>query len=315
MRLRRGRFVIAGMGLVATTAAAATLLASSAAGAGPTASLRVQVAPGAISQGQPALAIGTFTNNRSFTLSHVSITFTFPAPVAVTAPGCTPSSGTTGTVSCPLGQAGGGAAVRAIVSFVASTPSGSFQVGGRGAWGLGNDAVTATSTPAQIFATSDPTHASACATGPGSLDAELNGQGTELPSLPVADPSLGLPCTPLAVGVLPRPVNSTFGTDIASVDLPRLKTPAEVKLTFRDGELPGSPANPNPLRELSNTMDPNLATSIVVPACQNGGKTIPSGFDACIIGTVPDDPDGDADAGVITLRVQGSGFGDPRFVG
>jgi hypothetical protein len=307
--------VLRDKGLVVVAAAlVAAVAAARGTGAPPSQSLTVQVAPGTISGGQPALAVATFTNNRAFVLKKVVVTFSFPVSVAVTAPGCTPASGPASTVACSLGQVGIGGTAKAVVTFVAPGSAGSFQVGGHAAWGAGADFVNAQSQVAQIFAATDPTHVGTCTTGAGNLDAELNGQGTELTRLPAADPSLGLPCTPVAVGVEPRPSTVGFGTDIAIVDIPRLREPATVDLTFRDGELPGTPANPNQLREIPDPTNLNPATFFVVPRCQSG-NVIPAGFDSCVVGVFPQDPDGDADAGIITLRVQGTGLGDPRYVG
>ena len=173
---------------------------------------------------------------------------------------------------------------------------------------------------------------------------------TQLPSPPKIDPSLGLPCTPLSVGVGPNPGGGA-NTDVAIVDVPQLTTPATVVLTFPDEALPNeglekpgqywisnlppgsvpSDDNPNNLTEFYPG-DPGLG-SHQVQAC-NAGPTIPAGQDSCIVSVLatysgnattgyteasgdPSDPVevADFDEGTITLLVQGSGLGDPAYVG
>jgi hypothetical protein len=300
----KGRTALRAAGVTLAAAIGAAVVAVGTATAASPA-LTVQAAPGTITVGQPALAIATLTNG-SIALTGVTIKFTFPLGVAVTAPGCSPESGVTSSVTCGVGKLAANAAVTKFVKFVAPNVS-SLQVGGTATWSPHSTA-SATSNVARVFPADDPSHTGTCTTGHGSLDAELSGQGTEVPTVPSPDPSLHLPCTPVSVGVDPRPETSHFGTDIASVELPRLLQPATVQLTFRAGELPGTHSNPNSLREIPNLANLDPSTFIVVPLCSGG--TIPSGFDACILGVAPDSLDG----GVITLLVQGSGF-DPSFVG
>jgi hypothetical protein len=147
-----------------------------------------------------------------------------------------------------------------------------------------------------------------------------------LQSPPVADPALGLPCTPLAVGVDPKPDTGGYKTGVASVDLPKLSHPTIVKLVFANETLPDeglidnlppgkkpSFDNPNPLWRL-DPANPNVR--YVVPKCKPG-PAFPPGWRSCIIHVHAVDigPGEDTDQGWITLLVQGAGFGDPRYVG
>jgi hypothetical protein len=333
------RISIEGLRLRAFAVAAAVCaigtIAVGAVSAGTSAALTVQVLPGSLSAGQTGLAVVSLVNNGKSTLTHAVLTVTFPSAVSVTAPqGCAPATGSTSRVACSVGKLGEGTSVKRTISFDVPAGSSSLQLTAVATWnsdsrGHGEDHgfsaprgrlndgrsfLTATSAPATVFPTGDSTHVGTCATSSaGSLDAELDGQGTELPSVPTVDASLGLPCTPLALGVEPQPAGfpAGFTTDVAVVDLPLLQQPATVLLSFPDEKLPGSRDNRNPLREFPSW--PDTSVVVTVPQCQGGA--IPSGYDACIAGVTPNDPDRDADAGTMTLLVQGSGLGDPRFAG
>lgn len=327
-RFRRRSLVI---GALLTTVVAG-LIAAGTGTAGGNATLTVQIVPGTITAGQSELAIGTFTNNGPNTLTHVVVTLAFPGTVSVTAPGCTPATGSTASVACPLGSLKKGSTARAFVTFVTASLNPTFTVSGTGNWDAGtqskgggggsNGNVTATSNAALLFSAGDLTRQGNCNTTPTSIHASRDSQTTEIVNPPLVDPSLGLPCTPLAVGVDPKP--SGFTTDIAIVDVPKLSAPATVELTFRDETLPnedmadnlngGTPSheNPNNLKEF----DPaHPAVKTEVPPC--GGPGIPSGFDSCIISvhaTPEIEEPQDFDQGTITLRVQGTGL-DPAYVG
>ena len=70
--------------------------------------------------------------------------------------------------------------------------------------------------------------------------------------------------------------------------------------------------NPNPLWRF----DEKTGKRYVVPKCLPGGN-FPTGWHSCILSVVadPNDPLHDYDSGTITLKVQGQGFGDPRYIG
>ena len=106
--------------------------------------------------------------------------------------------------------------------------------------------------------------------------------------------------------------------------MPKLTHPALVKLTFANETLPDerlisnippgrTPSfdNPNPLWELDGAAPGGRK---IVPVCKPG-PTLPAGWDSCIVKVFAVDPYGDLDQGYITLLVQGSGFGDPRWAG
>jgi hypothetical protein len=313
----------------AAAISAAALVAAGVGTAGTSAALTIQVVPGSLSAEQTGLALASLTNNGPSTLTHVLVRVDFPSAVTVTAPaGCTPASGPVGSVTCSLGKLKAGTSATRAVSFGVPSGAASLQLSASATWDSesvghgssfahgrrdnGKSQLTATSSPVTVFAAGDSTHVGTCATS-GSFDAELNGQGTELPSVPATAGSLGLPCTPLALGVEPQPASfpSGFKTEIAVVDLPQLQQPATVLLSFPDENLPGSVDNLYPLREFPNW--PDTSVIVTVPQCQGGA--IPSGFDSCIASVTPNDPDEDADAGTIALLVQGSGLGDPRYAG
>ena len=80
------------------------------------------------------------------------------------------------------------------------------------------------------------------------------------------------------------------------------------------GNLDGKTAsndNPNYLQEFDAG---DSGTTHIVCGC-NTGPTIPAGQDSCITNVTASDEDGDFDAGTITLLVQGTGLGDPAYVG
>ncbi len=325
MRIRTARRVA--IAAAAALAALAVGLGLTATGeAGGNATLTVSLVPGTISVGSPALAIAKVTNNGPSTLTHVVVTLTFPASVTIDAPGCSPATGSTLGVACPLGSLKKGSVATAFVTFIASAvPQGSFTVAGAATWDAGTqskgkggskDVVSAGSNPALLF--TDAAHSGSCAVNPQALTAQFGGQTTDLPSPPVVDPALGLPCTPLAVGVESPDGFPDANTDIAIVDVPQLSTPATVVLTFPDEHLPGSGDNTNPLSEI----DPVTHGLTPVPHCASSldAWTIPTGSDSCYFAVDPSDSeedggDGDADGGTISLLVQGTGFGDPRYIG
>ena len=83
-----------------------------------------------------------------------------------------------------------------------------------------------------------------------------------------------------------------------------------IDLTFPDEQLPGSGDHPGPLKEWPNY--PDTSTDVLVPTCGAGGA-IPVGSDACIVSVDTSlDPDGDADAGTITVHAIGTA-GDGGF--
>lgn len=320
-----------GRGLRAALLAAAIgagVLASSAPAA-PSATLIVQMVPGAVSAGEPALAVATFHNVGPVTLPRARVTLHFPKGMTVvSAPNCGKVRPTTVNVVCGFGDVPSGKVAQAFVvarlsSQLQSTQSVSVAFALR--VGPGTPKPILTGASAKVLASTDAANRGSCRKLPGSLTAQFEQQVTSLPSPPIADPNLKLPCTPLAVGVNPPPGGRVYNTQLANVDVPRLAKPAIVKLFFPNETLPDEALisnlppgarpsfdNPNPLWRI----DDKTGALFVVPKCKPG-PTFPKGWHSCIISVLadPNDPAHDYDSGTITLLVQGMGFGDPRYIG
>jgi hypothetical protein len=327
MAVGKGRRGVPGVALLAAFVAAGT--AAMPAPAAPSATLTVQVVPGAVSAGQPALAVAKFRNLSHATLQDVRVTLHFPAGLSVlSASGCGSVKSSAGNVVCSFGDVAGGAGVQASVSARLAahlSQNRSIKVTFALRVGSGTTPPILTGASAKVLASTDGANRGSCLKVPQALTATFEQQITSLPSPPSADPGLKLPCTPLSVGVQPTPKGGAFKTRIASVDVPKLRKPAIVKLYFPNETLPDEawidnlPAgakpsfdNPNPLWRI----DEKTGALHVVPRCKAGG-TLPAGWQACVLRVEvdPTDPARDWDSGTITLRVQGNGLGDPRFIG
>jgi hypothetical protein len=312
--------------LLAALAVAFTVAPTAA--ASPSLTLTVQLVPATLSPGQRALAVVQLVNTGREPLSDVAVTLRLPTLLtALGAPGCKPVAGSAGVVTCSLGEVGSGSVARAlVVAQVAAHVSRQRQVTADFLLrvGSGSSQPIASAASAQVLKSTSAAGAESCLRQPRTLKATLDAQTTALPSPPVAAPSLRLPCTPLAVGVLPKPATGGFDTRVSTVELPSLKRPATVVLTFPNETLPDeqlidnlppgavpSLKNPDPLWVVSPT-DPSLRR--IVPLCP-GGPKLPGGWQSCIVSVHSNDLDGGYDAGTITLLVRGSGFGDPRYVG
>ena len=313
----------------------ATLAALSAAGvlttagtAAPSATLIVQVVPGAISAGEPALAVATFQNLTHDTLPQARVTLHFPKGLSVvSAPNCGKFTPTSQNVVCSFGNVPRGAFAHAYVMARLSsalTQNQSFRVTFALRVGPGAPQPILTGASAKVLASTDSANRGSCRKVPSSLTAVFAQQITSLPAPSTAAESLKLPCTPLAVGVNPAPPGD-YNTQLANVDVPQLSKPTIVKLFFPNETLPDEqwisnlPAgsvpsfdNPHPLWRL----DDKTGARYVVPKCLAGGE-FPKGWHSCIISVLadPNDPGHDWDSGTITLKVQGMGFGDPRYIG
>ena len=309
--------------------AAAFAVAAAPISAGPNATLTVQVVPGAVSAGQPVLAVATFRNVGAEALPDVVVDLHLPAGLSVARvpAGCRRPGGSATNVVCSFGDVprGRNAERRRQRRGEPEPPRvpASVRVSFALRVGPGRPAPILTGASARVLASSDASNRGSCDRLPSTLTATLDDQVTALPSPPVAAPSLHLPCTPLAVGVEPKPARGGFVTDVARVTVPTLERPAIVKLTFPDETLPDEkmidnlPAgavpsfqNPDPLWRL----DSKTGKRYVVPRCRRGGR-FPQGWRSCIVSVQSTDTDGDYDTGTITLRVQGAGFGDPAYVG
>jgi hypothetical protein len=313
----------------------ATLAALTAAGvlttpvtAAPSATLSVQLVPGAVSAGEPALAIATFHNASRVTLQNARVTLHFPPGLSVVSdPNCRRVAPSSPNVVCNFGDVPSGASAQANVSARLSgrlTNNRSIRVTFALRVGTGPSVPILTGASATVLASSDASNRGSCRKVPVTLTAVLSEQVTSLPSPPTAAEDLKLPCTPLAVGVNPAPPGH-YKTKLANVDLPRLSRPAIVKLFFPNETLPDerwisnlppgvkpSFDNPHPLWRL----DDKTGRLHVVPKCLPGGA-FPKGWHSCVLSVVAaaNDPAHDYDSGTITLKVQGTGFGDPKYIG
>ena len=82
-------------------AAVGALVLAGAGGAAPSATLTVQLVPGAVSAGEPALAVATFHNLAAVTLPRARVTLHFPKGLSVvSAPGCGKVTPSTVNVVC-----------------------------------------------------------------------------------------------------------------------------------------------------------------------------------------------------------------------
>lgn len=306
-----GTFVLAGRG-----------------GAAPSATLTVQLVPGAVSAGEPALAVATFHNLSPVTLSRARVTLHFPKGLSVvSAPGCGNVTAGTVNVVCSFGDVPSGASRRAYVSARLSahlSQNQAIRVTFALRVGPGTPQPIQIGASAKVLASTDSANRGNCRKVPSTLTAVFAEQVTSLPTPPPAAPGLNLPCTPLAVGVNPAPAGN-YKTKLANVDVPELTKPATVKLFFPNETLPDEkwisnlPAgvkpsfdNPHPLWRL----DDKTGALYEVPKCP-AGSGFPKGWRSCVLSVIadPNDPGHDWDSGTITLRVQGAGFGDPRYIG
>jgi hypothetical protein len=308
---------------------AAGLVAAPVGSAAANASLTVQLAPGAVSAGQPALAVATFQNVGHATLPNVVVDLRFPNGLTVPAApaGCKRANG---EIVCSLGDVASGGTRHVYVTAHVAKDLGatrSIHVTFALRVGPGLPAPILTGASAQVLASSDAANRGNCKVTPSTLVAEYKDQVTALLSPPKANPALKLPCTPLAVGVDPAPAGRGFKTKEAAVGVPNLVHPAVVKLTFPNETLPDEkweddiPAgrqpsfdNPNPLWRL----DTKSGRLYIVPRCLPG-EQFPAGWHSCVLQVHATDvsggPSDDLDQGWIKLLVQGSGFGDPRYLG
>ncbi len=323
------------MGLALTIALAATLTGSTF-GAPASVKLTVQLLPGVVSPGKQELALATFHNFSPVPLSGVVVTVHLPTGFTVADAGKCIASKTPGTVACPLGTVPAHTTTTAsVVSRAPKTISFETRVNATFALRVGtakpNPILTGTS--AKVLASNNASEQGNCARTPAPLTAVLNEQQTTLVAPSAAAASLDLLCTPLTVGVEPKPFSGSYKTQISSVGLPELSHPTVVKLTFAnetlpdekwiDDVVPGTKPpfdNPNPLWMLDAKAPGGKR---VVPQCMPG-PAFPTGWLTCVIqvhaidvptGAGATNPDNDYDQGWIKLLVQGTGFGDPRYIG
>jgi hypothetical protein len=227
--MRKKLLVISGLfGLVGTIAVAAVL---GIAGTGKAAStntcaytapgpsapncLTVGVFPGQLSPTGKGLIVAKFVNQASATATHAMITVNLPSNVTAVSPPCPvsfpPSGGT--AVTCSLGNIAGFGTAKVSVQFTTTAATSLTGISAtvsyaEGNGSNGNDTFTAQGNSISIV--NGATDAGDCtdATG-GTLTTIRGGQKTIIDSLP---PISGLPCTPIAGGVLPKDTTLMCGS-------------------------------------------------------------------------------------------------------
>jgi hypothetical protein len=330
----RAKKVFAGIALVALLAAGLT---GSTAAATPSLALTVQLVPGVVSPGKPELAIATFRNLSPVALPGVVVTVHLPRGFTVVSPGtCLIAKKSAGTIACPLGEVAAHSTITAsVISRAPKTISEETSVKATFALRVGSSKPNPilTGTSAKVLASNNNAEKGSCSVKPAPITATLNNQQTELVAPTAAAAALHLLCTPLTVGVEAKPASGVYKTQISSVGLPQLKHPTVVKLTFPNETLPDErwiddivpgtkPAfdNANPLW-MFDAKAPGGKR--VVPKC-TAAHTFPAGWLTCVLQVhaidVPSqngltDEADDYDKGWIKLLVQGTGFGDPRYIG
>ncbi len=328
------RGMLAGIALVTVLAAGLT---GSTSAATPSLALTVQLVPGVVSPGKPELALATFRNFSPVALSGVVVTVHLPQGFTVVNPGkCLISKTTAGTVACPLGDVGPHSMTRAsVIARAPKTTPQETSVNATFALRVGSSKPNPilTGTSAKVLASNNDAEKGSCSAKPSSVTATLNDQQTTLVAPSAAAASLGLLCTPLTVGVESKPASGSYKTQISSVGLPELAHPTVVKLTFANETLPDEKwlddivpgtkpvfDNPHPLWMLDAKAPGGRR---VVPRC-TAAHTLPNGWLTCVLQVhaidvpsrgEPLNESNDYDQGWIKLLVQGTGFGDPRYIG
>ena len=321
---------------LATAAALAASLTGSTLATPASLQLTVQLVPGVVSPGKQELAVATFRNLSPVSLSGVVVTVHLPTGFTVVDAGKCIAARTPGTVACPFGTVAPHTTARqSVISRAPKTISVETKVNATFALRVGaaKPSPILTGTSAKVLASNNAAETGSCTRTPQPLTATLNEQETTLVAPSAAAASLNLLCTPLTVGVEPKPQSGAYKTQISSVGLPELSHPTVVKLTFAnetlpdekwiDDIVPGTKAqfdNPNPLW-MFDAKAPGGKR--VVPQCKSG-PTFPAGWLTCVLqvhaidvpsGAGASNPANDYDQGWIKLLVQGTGFGDPRYIG
>ncbi len=295
----------------------------SAAGASTTPTFTLDVQPGALTRGNSAALVATFTN-KDVGVSGVAFTITFPFPVSVPrGGGCGSLPRYPNSVLCVVGVVGAGQTATTSFQFdVPSNASDSVTVNGTAGFlsprppraGLIRASWTGSAyDPGAVEAFTPPSgqtvkqETSGCLGQGDTLSTSVGGfeadtaAGTDVTA---GSPNSG-PCAPIVTGVATDGNSNAilFFKASAGQDL-------TIVLTFPDEQLPGSGDHPGPLKEWPNY--PSLSPDVVVPMC-SGGDVIPNDSDACIVSVdTSSDPDGDHDAGTITVHAIGTA-GDGGF--
>jgi hypothetical protein len=176
--------------------------------------LTVGVFPGQLSPTGRGLIVAKFENKGSATATHTTITVNLPSNVAAGSTPCAVSSPPTGgtAVTCSVGNIAGFGTAKVAVQFTTSATTSLAGISAtvsyaEGNGSNGNDTFTAQGNSISIV--DGTANAGDCTdTTGGTLDTHLGLQTTSIDSLPAIS---GLPCTPIAGGVVQNPGNLNCG--------------------------------------------------------------------------------------------------------
>jgi hypothetical protein len=180
--------------------------------------LTVGVFPGQLSPTGKGLIVAKFVNQGSATATHTMITVNLPSNVTAVSPPCPLSSTPSGTaVTCSLGNIAGFGTAKVSVQFTTTAAAGAIVSGisssvtyAEGNGSNGNDTFSASGNSISIVNGTSVAGTCTGTTAPaGLLSTSLNDQTTRIDSLSVG--LTGLPCTPIAGGVLPNDTTLTCG--------------------------------------------------------------------------------------------------------
>lgn len=317
---------------VACAAAAALVVGATVAQAAGGGTLTLQAFPATVVSGGTGALLATFQNTGTSTLTHVVVTVDIGgASFAGGSSGNCSATATGG--SCALGNVPSGGTVKETIAFTVAADATAVTFDGTATWNAASvgkpkgaptsSQTTSASAGADVLSLGSLAAAnSSCDPGGGSLSATAdNGQQIYVQA---GDNTLGLSCTPIVAGI--------DGSNVLFTKLPPLNDVATVVLTFTDENLPwpvdafGTLAPESRDDFAGSTLYeypsyPNTETTVSVPPC-NADGSLPSSpgegqsTDSCVFQVaVSGDYDEDADAGTITLHVQGSATGDPGYPG
>jgi hypothetical protein len=180
--------------------------------------LTVGVFPGGLSPTGKGLIVAKFVNQGSATATHTTITVNLPSNVTAFSPPCPVSSTPSGTaVTCSLGNTAGFGTAKVSVQFTTTAAASSTLSGisatvtyAEGNGSNGNDSFSASGNSISIVnGTSEAGTCTGTTDPAGLLSTSLNDQTTRIDSLSVG--LTGLPCTPIAGGVLSNDATLTCG--------------------------------------------------------------------------------------------------------
>ncbi len=195
--------------------------AAPAVSAGANATLTVRLVPGAVSAGQSALAVAVFHNVGPVELPNVVVDLHFSSGLTVgTAPGCATVGGSAVEAVCSFGAVASGASRKAYVTARVSKNLGQAQkvnVHFALRVGPGRPQPILTGASAKVLASNNDSEKGSCSAKPAPITRDARTTRRPRSSPPsAAAASLDLLCTPLTVGVEPKPASGGYKTKIAS---------------------------------------------------------------------------------------------------